>query len=340
MAAKFKRALIFTVLIFFLSACSNFSGIRTPKYDGRPFEVQPEKIEAYAESREIIGEEKEYYINEPFSSDILSTSLDYTNHEPVLLEEGTYVIGEDIPAGRVNMIGEKNDPQVVIPGNMDDPFAQPNPDELNVGTLTIRDAEGTFYFENMFHPMYGVLIAQVDFIEGHTIEITGQNPEIVVFYEEKLPDDPYVFDTRWEDYLAELEEQEGFEGFVEVEEVEESDYEGLEDFQFDQEQALTVNEEENTVELTAGIYEVGKHLEPGLYEITEESVPTHTELFIFNENEEPRVIEMSKHLFGLLHGWGELNAVNPEAEKPTFELRSGDKIYPHYVRHLKLTKIE
>lgn len=339
MAKKFKRALTFTVPIFFLSACSNFSGIRTPKYDGRPFEVQPEKIAAYAESREIIGEEKEYYINEPFSLDILLPSLEYTGHEPVLLEEGTYVIGEDVPVGRVNIIGEKEDPTVVIAGS-EDPFAPPSPEEYNVGTMTIRDEEGQFYFENMYHPFYGVLITQVDFIEGHTIEITGNNPEIVVFYDEELPNDPYVFDTRWEDYLAELEEQEGFEGFVEVEEGEEPDYEGVEDFQYDQEQALVVNEDDNSVELNAGIYEVGKHLEPGLYEITEESAPAYTELFIFSGNEEPRVIEMSKGLFGLLHGWGELNSVNPEAEKPTIELLPGDKVYPHYVRHLKLTKIE
>lgn len=339
MRRKTKQVLFLIGILTFLSGCSSFTGIRTPRYDGRPFEVQPEKISAYSESREIVGEEKEHYLPEAFSLDILNASLDYIDHEPILLEEGTYVIGEEIPSGRVNIIGEKENPNVVI-GGFEDQFAPTNPQDYRVGTMTIRDEEGKLYFENMFHPLYGVLITQVDFIEGHIIEIIGSNPEIVVFYDEELPNDPYVFDTRWEDYLAEMEQQEGYVEFVgPEEELVETEFEG-EIYLHEQVQALRINAEDQTVELKAGIYEVGKHLEPGIYEITEESAAAYTELFIFNENAEPRVIEMNKHLFGLMHGWAEMNAINPEAEKPKIELLPGDKIYPHYVLHLKLTKIE
>lgn len=338
MVKKVVKFSFLSVALLLLSACSSFTGIRTPKYDGRPFEVQPEKIAAYEESREIIGEEKEYYLPESFSADVLNSSLDVVEHDPLLLEEGTYLIGEDVPAGRVTLLGVKEDPNSVIVG-FESAEAPPSPEDYNVGTMTIRDAEDRFYFENMFHPYYGVQIAQVDFIEGHTIEIVGSNPEIVVFYADLLPEDPYIFDTRWEDYLAELEEQ-GFEEFVEVEEFEEEAPEAADIPAVEQDQPLNVSEDGQVVELKAGIYEVGKHFEPGTYEITEEASPTHTEIFLFSGSEEPRVFEVSTNLYGMMHGWVEIHGNAPESEKPVIELKAGDKIYPHYINHLKLTKLD
>lgn len=344
MAKKIKQIGWISAAMLLLSACSSFTGIRTPKYDGQPFEVYPEKIAAYENSQEVIGEEKENYIPEAFSADILKPSLDYIEHEPILLEEGTYLVGEDVPAGRVSLIGEKEDPTLVISG-FHDPNAIPSPEDYRVGTMTIRDAEGNFYFENMFHPFYGVKIIQVDFIEGHTIEIYGEKPEVVVFYDEKLPDDPYVFDTRWEEYLAELEEQEGFVEFVEVEESEDEEAEvendGVNIPVFEQEQPIKISEDGQFVELNAGIYEVGKHFEAGTYEIVEQSASTHTEIFLFSGNNEPRVFEVTESTYGtMMYGWGHMNEDATTSNHSSIELKVGDKIFPHYVHHLKLKKID
>ena len=335
MLKKIRNVVFFSGLILLLSACSSFSGLRTPLYDGEPFVAQPDKIEAYARSREIIGEEKGWFLPEPFSADILKPTLEYAEHEPVLLEEERiYTVGVDFPASRVTVIGEKNDPNLIIDFNTD-PFAPPKPEEYEVGTMTVRDAEGNLYFENMFHPFYGVNIIQVDLIEGHTIEITGNNPKVVLFYDEILPENPYVFDTRWEDYIAGLEA----EG-VEIVEYSEEDYEGVDIPVIMQEQPLVISKEEQTVEMNAGIYEVGKHLEAGTYEVTEQSVPSHTAFYVFRGDIDPKVFELSKNLYGLGHHQMMMNSTGPDDTNPVIVLEAGDKIYPRYVGHILLTKID
>lgn len=338
MLKKIRNVVFLSGLILLLSACSSFSGLRTPLYDGEPFIAQPDKIEAYAKSREIIGEEKELFLPEAFSEDILKPSMDYIDHEPVLLEEErTYTVGVDFPASRVTMIGDKNDPNQIIDFDTD-PFAPPKPEEYEVGTMTVRDAEGNFYFENMFHPFYGVNIIQVDLIEGHTIELIGNNPKVVIFYDEVLPEDPYVFDTRWEDYIAGLE-AEGVE-IVEHSEEDLEDIPGMGPSSFMQEQPLVISKEEQTVEMNAGIYEVGKHLEAGTYEITEQSVPSHTAFYVFRGDIEPKVFELSKNLTGISHHQMIMNSDQFDGDKPIIELKDGDKIYPRYVNHILLTKID
>ncbi len=326
---RFKVPLLSLTLVL-LNACSSFTGLRTPKYDGQPFVVQPEKIAAFEESREIIGEEKEHYLPEPFSEDILQPSLEAIEHEPVLLEEGIYTIGEELPPGRVSLIGQKEDPSMSY-GGFTDPNTPQEPESYRVGTMTIRDSENALYFENMFHPSYGVIIAQVDFIEGHTIEIVGSNPEIVVFYGNALPDYPYVFDTREEEWLGE------FEGTEE----ESSAFEGVPIHEYEQEQPLTLSEDGNTVELKAGIYEVGKHFEAGVYEITEQSAPVHTEIFLFSDSNEPRVFEVAENLYAPTHNiYAMINRGDTASKRPVIELNEGDKLYPHYVNSLMLTRID
>lgn len=335
MFKKSYRSLLFGTLIVLLSGCSSFTGLRTPRYDGQPFVPQPDKIAAYEKNREILGEEKELFIRESFSEDMFAPSLAYENHEPVLLEEGTYVVGEDFPASRVTLFGEKNDPTVSIDGVNNDPWMPPQPEEYEVGTLTIRDAAGNFYFEHMFHPFYGTMMTQVDLIEGHTIEIIGNNPSVIIFYDEMLPEDPYVFDTRWEDYLAELEAQGAT--LYEHEEGAEEEFAGIEFIEAEQIKPLEVLEDGNVIELRAGVYEVGVHFEPGTYEITDQISPSHTELYLFQNGEETRVFELSKNLTGLFMG----SVVTPDnsEEKPIIELQAGDKIYPRYVSYFLLTKI-
>lgn len=325
---------ILTLSILILSACSSFTGIRTPRYDGRPIEADPEKIEAYENSNEIIGEAKEFYLPDSLSQEILAPSLDYVEHEPVLLEEGTYVIGEDLPAGRVTMNGEKNNPRLSFP-SLDEGGsfgAPPAGDQLRVGTMYVRDEAGDLYFENMFHPTYGVLIVQVDFIEGHTIEIIGEQAEVVVFYAPELPADPYVFDTRQEEFDAQ------FEDLEEVEIVVSESVGQMDPMLFEPEQPLNISEEEQFIEVKAGIYEVGEHFDPGTYTMTQGGSPTATELYLFREGEDTRVFEISDYLY--TRPWTLEEIPGMEENPPIIELRTGDKLYFSYIGNLTLTRVE
>lgn len=322
---KIKSTKIMAVFVLgiFLSGCTSFSGIRTPKYNGEPFVADKEKIAAYQNSREVIGEEKEFYLQEPFSKDITNPSLDFIDHEPVLLEEGTYVVGEDLPAGRVNLYGQAYDPNWTV---IEDPNAPPQYPEVptySVGTLTIRDQEDILYFKNLFHMMYGNLTAQVDFIEGHIIEITGVEPAFVAFYDEEIPTPPYPFDPRYED----ISEDE-----TELEDM----YEGVPIFvQEELTQPITIREEDGKVEMIGGIFEAGVHFEPGTYTLDETNAMHHTEIFLFREGEEPRVLEVAEFFpTGMIGMESSGNEIESE-----IELQAGDKIYPSYMRGLLLIRV-
>lgn len=324
-----RRAFGILSLGILLSGCTTFSGIRTPKYNGKPFIIDEEKIEAYQNSKEIIGEEKALYMTESFSEDINNPSLEFVNHEPILLEEGTYVVGEDFPAGRVNIYGEAYDPNMDV---MTDPNAPPEygyPDvpEFSVGTITIRDEQEMLYYKNLFHMMYGNLQAQIDFIEGHTIEITGVEPAFVVFYDEEIPETPYIFDPRWDNLLGETE--------IEVSEVEEV-FDGVPVFPKEEIiQPIELQEDGEVVEMVAGIYEAGVHFEPGTYRVTESLAMHQTEFFVFRKGEDPRVFEVSDFFSTSMMG---VESKGEEIES-VLELQIGDKVYPSYMTHLKLERI-
>lgn len=330
-----KKLITFSTLIPFLillSACSSFTGIRTPRYDGRPMETNPEKIAAFATSKEIIGQEKALYLPETISQDIAKPSLEYEDHEPVLLEAGTYLIGEDLPAGRVSLNGEKENPRLVFPDTEYIPGAPKPIEEYQVGTMYIRDEAGDLYFEHMFHPNYGVTQAQVDFIPGHTIEIIGSQPGIVAFYTPEIPEDPYIFDTRQAEFDAQFEEMELVESF-------ESESAGdVEVNFFEPEQPLKISEDGTEIEVKSGIFEVGKHFEPGTYTMTDGASPTHTEIYLFREGKEPRVFEVANFIY--TRPWLLEGLDDPSAPPPTIELQIGDKIYFTYLGHLRLTRVE
>lgn len=276
-----------------LSGCSSYTGLRKPLYDGVRVEPDGEAIAVYQESREIIGAEKEYYIRYPFSQDIANKSLEYPDEEPILLEEGVYIIGEDIAPGRVSLLG--NESMFTSENNV-----------VHVGNFIIRDEKNDVYFENLFHSSYGQLVAQVDLIEGHTIEIVGRNPEITVFYSETFPENPYVL----MDPPAVL---------VNLDRLHIT-------------QPIVHDAKENSVHLTAGIYEVGVHLLPGLYEIGAVLAPHATELYVFHDEKEVRVFELLPN---------EMDE-NDEATDTlsVIELKIGDHILPSLVNHLELRKMD
>lgn len=291
------KGLIFTWIGFLLVGCSGFNGIRTPLYDEEPVEPDLEAIEIYQQSREIVGEEKDYYFRYPFSEEINEPSLSYSNIETQLLTEGTFKVGEDIPAGRVSLLGNES------------VFQREN-SEIHVGNMIIRDSAGIIYFENLFHSEYGQLVAQVDFRAGHTIEIIGQDTEVTVFYTESFPKDPYVLMNPPE-LLVNLDRLKVI-------------------------QPLQTDDATQTVWLTAGIFEVGKHLEPGTYEMRTVQAPHNTELFHFRTDEEPRVYEL------ILSEVNEVENADEEETKqhyPMIHLEREDKIYLSLVHSLELKKV-
>ncbi|WP_225743005.1 hypothetical protein [Marinilactibacillus sp. Marseille-P9653] len=161
------------MLIGFLSGCSGYAGIRTPTYDGEPVQIDEEAVAAYRDHREIIGENKKLYLQKPFSPSLNEPALDFTEGDPVLLESGQYTIGEDLPAGRVYMRGA------------DSNFA-PDQRIIHVGTVTIMDEEDNLYFETLFNDAAGIKEAYIDLREGHLIKVVGENPEIMVNYEDSM----------------------------------------------------------------------------------------------------------------------------------------------------------
>jgi len=292
--------LTFSLVLMPLAGCSQFQGLRQPLYDGEPVTPDEEAIARYRDSGEIIGREKEHYFRHSFSQDIYQASMDYPTVDPLLLNDGNYTIGEDLPAGRATLLGNEST------------FGSEN-NEVHVGNFIIYDAAGDVYFENLFHSEYGPLVAQVDLLPGHTIEIIGETPEITVFYESTLPKDPYILMDPPQ-LLVNLEELET-------------------------EQPIVRNENNQTIRLTAGIYEVGEHLAPGVYDITSVRAVHNTEMYLFRVGEEPRVFELITDTPPIsARDAEEENSVSKEESKQ-IELQVGDKIYPNLVHALELQQV-
>lgn len=298
---KFNRLVLGLSTGLVLSGCSSFMGLRQPLYDGQPVEPDEEAIATYEKTGEISGEEKEYYFRYPFSEDIYQPSLDYSENESVLLTDSNYKIGEDLPAGRVSLLGNGS------------AFASDNY-EVHVGNLKIYDEQGEIYFENLFHSLYGPLVAQVDFRPGHTIEIIGNDAEISVFYTENFPENPYQL----------MDPPQVLENLGRI---------GVE-------QPLT--QDGDIVHLKAGIYEVGLHLEAGTYEVLDVFAPQSTELYLFREGEEPRVFELTLNEIIYNVDEEEIEEVpeeTPEIDPIQIDLQEGDKIYPNLVSSLTLKRV-
>lgn len=284
------------VTLLLLTSCSQYTGLRTPLYDGQPIKPNESAIETYRKTAEVLGTEKEYYIRYPFSEDTLQKSLDYPNEEPFLLEDGRYIIGEDLPAGRASLLGNESS------------FSTENYD-VHVGNLIIRDANGDIYFENLFHSEYGQLTAQLDLLAGHEITIIGKEAEVTIFYQDSLPEFPYIL-MDLPDLIENLD-------------------------RMNVQQPIEISQEEGIISLTAGIYEVGQHLEAGIYALSDVVAPHNTEMYIFSDSTSPRVIEL---LLGKPKDLEEPQV--SDEEKPKLELLAGEKIYLNLVTKLELTPLE
>lgn len=286
---NFKLLFLSLGASWILAGCAQFAGIRTPLYDGEPIVYDEEAATIYENHKEITGDEKEYYVRHDFSPDLWTPSLEFSGESTILLEQGTYEIGKDLPAGRAVLHGEDSD------------FA-PNMRIIHVGTVTITDENESKYFETLFNDASGIKDAVVDLREGHTIEVVGDSPEITVTY------------VQSDDLSSENQ-------------------------------------------LIAGLYEVGEHIEPGDYSITNIAAPRTTELYWFQEGKEPRVIELLATGYTMTEEeldseWEkgnineteynlQLDEIKKKADtQPTIELESGDKLYLPMIYSLKLVETE
>lgn len=169
MKHMFKLTLLTS--LFILTGCASFTGIRTPQYDGEPIRIDEEASELYAESYHIHEDYSDKYFRYELSDTLSEPSLPFSDNESFVLEEGTYVVGEDVEAGRVFMMGE--------PSNF-----SPDVRIFHTGNMIITDEEGMIAFESHFQDHTGIMQAVVDLREGQTIELTGNNPIVTVTYEE------------------------------------------------------------------------------------------------------------------------------------------------------------
>lgn len=162
-----------------LSGCASFTGIRSPKYNGETIGIDKEAITLYADSLEVHPDYTDKYFRYELSETLLEPSLPYFDKDSVILEEGTYVVGEDLEAGRVYLSAESSDfsAEMWI---------------IHTGNLTVYDQEDTVVFENHFQDMAGAMQALVDLREGYRIELTGNDPIITVSYSDPvLPKSDY-----------------------------------------------------------------------------------------------------------------------------------------------------
>ncbi|MDZ7836391.1 MAG: hypothetical protein U5K84_14680 [Alkalibacterium sp.] len=186
---KTRLLLVVPVLAIFLSGCAGFRGLRTPKYDGKPVERNDDAIALYERTQRINEENETHYFRYPLSETLKEPSLAFSEKASVTLEKGTYTVGDDLPAGRVILLGQPSDfrPEVFI---------------IRAGNLTVYDEEGVVAFENHFQENSGVMQAVVDLREGQTVEVEGDDPEIDVHYSEDTARASTLMDPTESDQVA------------------------------------------------------------------------------------------------------------------------------------------
>lgn len=131
-----KKSLLFFFLLPFLTACSDYSGIATQRYDDRPISTNAEATNAYEQSYEIVGEEKEL-LKEKLPGFFFRETLDFsgdTQRQPLFPEP--LVIGEDLPEGRYTIF--KNE-------------------RMESGYLTVQDRDGNTVYEHFINGMQNTL---------------------------------------------------------------------------------------------------------------------------------------------------------------------------------------
>lgn len=169
---RFKQISKVTGLSFaliLLSGCASYTGFRAPRYDGQPIEQDEEAIQLYQAHSQIDEEDEALYVRYPLSASLWEASLEFSDNEPVELNEGSYIVGEDLPEGRVILQSESSD-------------FSPDRWIIHTANVMITDGEEAVVFEQHFQDDVGVMQAVVDLREGQTITVTGNDPILFVSY--------------------------------------------------------------------------------------------------------------------------------------------------------------
>lgn len=282
--------------LIFLSGCTSFTGLRTPTYDGQPIEQDDEAVELYESHIQVDSEDSALYVRYPLSENLSEPSLEFSDVEPVELNEGTYTIGEDLPEGRVYLQSESSD-------------FSPDRWIIHTANVIIRDEESDVVFEQHFQDDIGVMQAVVDLREGHTVTLTGNDPILFVNYTDESP-------VMTDQTAGEV----------------------------------------GPITLMAGHYEVGNQIESGEYTIEGVISPRSSELYIFSEESDGKIIELhsrlnpyhivrpeeNQELLDLMqitpdmYQMNELNRERFEENKPTLILNEGETLYLPMVDQLIL----
>lgn len=142
-----------TIITFFLTGCTGWTGLIPEQYDGKQIERDEEAIEAFEDRQEIVGKAKELYLDEPFSSNIHQPALSFEGTTETLLEEKMYVIGEDLPESRYLFA-------IVEPGR-------------NSGHIRLEDAEGNRIADEYLDIQSGIMTVELDLHEGNLLHVSG-----------------------------------------------------------------------------------------------------------------------------------------------------------------------
>lgn len=157
--------------VFFLTGCTSFTGLTKPRYDGETVVRDEMAIEAHRSEARVDADMEKWYRRYPLSDALREPSLDFLGEETLELTEEEIIIGEDIPAGRAFFQGEPSD-------------FRPEQRIFHTANVTITDETDAVVFEQHFQDDIGIMQAVVDLREGHTLEMTGNNPILHVSYDE------------------------------------------------------------------------------------------------------------------------------------------------------------
>lgn len=156
--SMFFRSNVVVVMSFMLSGCAGWDGLMPEKYDGNTIQRDEAAIAAYSKTKEIVGENKDLYILEPFSESLLNPSLSLEESDFFKIEAGEYVVGEDFPAGRYQFryMNEQLEPHL-----------------MNNATLRVTDEKDQLLTEELLTP-YKVGYVETDLYEGNKVSLSGE----------------------------------------------------------------------------------------------------------------------------------------------------------------------
>lgn len=134
-----------------LAACSSTNGLLPETYSGTQIKRNEEAIVAYADAKQIIGEEKEEYFPAVMPDYYFKPSLPFLKEKVVQLTTVPQVAGIDFPEGR---------------------YVVEVPEFMPGANLLVQDEEGHIVFQEVLGFMNDRI--EVNFYDHYSVSIMGQ----------------------------------------------------------------------------------------------------------------------------------------------------------------------